>query len=99
MSQPSMTPEDILSRLNHPRFKSGSAGIAFTTRGETITIWAFDGALGARWRDVKIGEVRGRTWTADDIYKTFTGRNWRANLCAEIDAAIMMAMERRGATW
>lgn len=99
MSQPSMTPEDILSRLNHPRFKSGSAGIAFTTHGATITIWAFDGAMGAQWQDIKIGEVRGDMWTTDGIHKTFTGRDWRSRLCAEIDAAITMAMERRGATW
>lgn len=99
MSQPSMTPEDILSRLNHPRFKSGSAGIAFTTHGATITIWAFDGAMGAQWQDIKIGEVRGDMWTTDDIHKTFTGRDWRSRLCAEIGAAITMAMERRGATW
>jgi len=38
MSQPGMTPEDILSRLSHPRFKSGSAGIAYTTHGAMITM-------------------------------------------------------------
>ena len=99
MSQPSMTPEDILSSLNHPRFKSGSAGIAYTTRGATITIWAFDGAMGARWQDIKIGEVAGQWLTIGDTYRTFTGRNWKSRLCAEIDAAITTAMERRGATW
>jgi lysyl-tRNA synthetase class II len=49
--------------------------------------------------DIKIGEVRGDRWTADEIHKTFSGRNWKSRLCAEIDAAITMAMERRGATW
>jgi hypothetical protein len=94
-----MTPTEILSRLHHPLFAAGRAGVACTTHGTTITIWIFDGQMGARFRDIRVGDVNERRLTVGDSSTIYAGRGWQVRLCANLDAAITSAMQRQGVTW
>ena len=96
MATEPMSGLEILIRLKHPLYKVGRAGVAGTTNGGNVTIWLFDGQMGATFKDVKIGVVNGQQWTTDAEPKTFKGRGWKVNIAAEIDAEVQRVLDRMG---
>lgn len=96
MATQAITPTEVMVRLHHQLHVVGRAGVAFTTRGPSVTIWLFDGQMGAKFQDIKVGVVRDQEWITDEECKTFRGRGWRANLCVEIDSEIQKIMDRTG---
>ena len=98
MATEPMTLVEVLLRLKHPLYEAGRAGVAGKSSGSSVTIWLFDGRMGAVFSDVKIGVVNGQQWATDTESKVFRGRGWKGNLVAEIDAEVQRMLDRMGVT-